>query len=456
LALFLKIAQLSALARHLGSKRFYKGIWSPDRTLLAMIIGHLLPKRSLTAVLALMRSGAADDLPGNPLCPPRSRLSTALELCVSTSAYAQARARLPLTWLKHCLRSQASDLQANALVDLWRGMAVQVLDGSLVTLRSLNGIPHRFPPHSNQHGTAYWCHIRVLVCMCLQTGVILAVIMGSQADSEQAQTVRLMLFGSAGWPQPVLWMGDANFGVWRVVAAAQQSGQQCLVRLTVSRAKKLYGGKALPKNLDEPRTWTPTRHDGHDRGLKREAVVGRLIIVCLERAGWRPKTLMLFTTVALGKASAVELAELYARRWNIELGLRHVKAQMELDMIEVKCPAMAKRELYTGMMAYNLVRGVMCVSAKLHDVPVWRISFTLALAEINAAVHGGSGWSKEQPWAKRLLRIALGRLPNRRKRRPSEPRAKRHRGETFPPLKGSRQAAREAMRLEGKDAFFKS
>ena len=221
-AIFKRLCGMDSLAVLLASARSYDRCWTPPITLMAMILGHLIGGGTLETVLALARTGLLDSL-----CSSTKMLSTLLESTDSTSGYSQARARLGITWLRHCLGAQAKELQNLAGGWQWHGMAVRVLDGTMITMRPHGRIPERYPPHSNQHGTCYWCQTRVLACMCLGTGVILNLVTGNAMDSEQAQTVRLLLFGDLGGPSTlpatVLWMGDANFGVWRVVAVTAWS-----------------------------------------------------------------------------------------------------------------------------------------------------------------------------------------------------------------------------------------
>lgn len=179
-------------------------------------------------------------------------------------------------------------------------------------------------------------------------------------------------------------------------------------------------------------------------------MTGRLVVVCVERRGYRPVLLLLFTTLAADIAPA-ELAALYLKRWNIELSLRHFKAQMGMGELAAKSPAMAKRELFTGVLAYNLVRGVMLLAAAGGGEPLAAMSFAKARVELGcmlmatALIARGSNPS----WEAMLIRIASGKLSPRRKPRPPEPRLKRHRRETFPPLKGDRAAARKPAPLPG-------
>jgi hypothetical protein len=447
-ALFIRIARMDLFAKVLGI-RGYVRCWTPPLTLLGMILGHLVGLGTLERVVNEMRSGIAD-----PLCAPLKKLSVLLQKCASTAAYAQARARLPLSWLRRCLDAQAAALRSLATGGLWKDLEVRILDGTMITMRPHGRIPKRFPPHSNQHGDCYWCQMRVLACLCLSTGIILSLVMGNAADSEQAQAVRMMLCGGGSGSAAaavaagsIVWMGDANFGVWRVVAASRQSRQLILVRLTVPRAKKLAGGRSLTPGLDLTVTWHPSKADKVDRGLHQVGVAGRLIVVLRERHGYRPITLLLFTTIEASVASNAELAALYARRWRIELSLRYFKTQLGLGELAAKSPAMAKRELLTGAMAYNLVRGMILLSAAAHQRPVWGLSFTKARWELLEAIASG-----EDPahWAHHLRRIAWGKLPRRSKPRPSEPRQKRHRRETFPPLRGSRADARRRIGDEKK------
>lgn len=458
-ALFLRVCRMESLSLLLNPSSGYVRCWTPRITLLAMILGHLMGRATMERVLALMRTGVAD-----AVCAGSKKLSFLLESCCSTSAYAQARARLGLGWLRRCLRVQTQELRSLAGGWQWHGMEIRVLDGTMITLRPFGRIPLRFPPHSNQHGNCYWCQMRVVACMCLGTGVILSLIIGNAADSEQAQCVRLMLFGGAGWPPAppatILWMGDANFGIWRVVAASRQSSQRIVVRLTSTRAKKLAGSTPLTPGLDKVVTWSPSPADQIDRGLVSAPVVGRLIVRRLERCGFRPLVLLLFTTVEDPAITPEQLAALYLKRWKIELSLRHFKTQMSLGEISAKSPAMAKRELFTGVLAYNLVRGVMLLGGAIHRQPLWQLSFAKAREELLCAMmQAGNRPASDAAashWRGILVRVAAGKLPQRRKPRPPEPRRKRHRRETFPPLRGDRATARKQDLLANERANEKS
>ncbi|MGA2248740.1 MAG: hypothetical protein ABSH48_27615, partial [Verrucomicrobiota bacterium] len=54
---------------------------------------------------------------------------------------------------------------------------------------------------------------------------------------------------------------------------------------------------------------------------------------------------------------------MYGWRWQAELNFRTVKDTMEMDQSEAKSADLVRKEFYAGLMAYNLVRGLMTAAA---------------------------------------------------------------------------------------------
>jgi hypothetical protein len=265
--------------------------------------------------------------------------------------------------------------------------------------------------------------------------------------SEQTLAVALVLRGTAG----MVWVGDRNFGLWRLARAAVQTRSHVLVRLTESRARQLLG-RALSAGLDEAVCWTPSRHDQCDPGLERLPVDGRLLTWAIQRPGFRAHTLYLFTSLAdAALYPAAALAALYGVRWHVELNLRYLKTQMKLAQLEVKSARLGLQQWYAGLLAYNLIRGVMLWAGATAGVSPLQLSFAQARRLVTAAVRdwqrGGPPGPQVAQWHRLLEAVGAARLPRRRQPRPSEPRAKYHVRESFPPLRGSRQAARLQLAL---------
>ena len=75
------------------------------------------------------------------------------------------------------------------------------------------------------------------------------------------------------------------------------------------------------------------------------------------------------------KYDAVEVINLYAKRWDIELKIRDVKTTMKMEEFAVKSPGMAHKTLLMMIIAYNLLRTMMQKSAMQADKPLAEMSF---------------------------------------------------------------------------------
>jgi len=437
LAFFLQLLPARALARlpSLQTKRFYQRLFTPLITLWYLLFQRLNSDHSLEAALTNARDGGAD-----ALRPGLSRQLTS----AATASYSNARQRLPEAFLHEAL-----SLQARKIVDLspttrWRGWVLALLDGSTVRLRPHGAMAKEFPPSGNQYRQRiYWCLMRVVVCFCTLSGAALDCAMGSVHLSEQVLAGRIILNCSTR----CLFIGDRNFGVFRVAQTARQAGQQVLLRLSHPRARKLLG-RALSRG-DHPVRWQPTRDDQLQSACSKEPLEGRLLVVGLQRNGFRSQQLCLFTSLPQSADYPVEeLVRLYGLRWHIELNLRYLKTQMDLVQLEAKSPEMARKEWLAGLLAYNLIRAAQLCAALQKGISPLTLSFSSVRRRLEYWLRQ-FGRTKRQAyaqWGNTLQELSRCRLPRRRKARPNEPRAQRHLRLPYAPLFGSRANARRHLK----------
>jgi hypothetical protein len=418
----------------LQTKGFYDRLFNPLVTLWYLLFQRLNPDHSLEAAQTDARAGGGDRF--------NKKLSRQLA-SDSTASYSDARQRLPWQFLAQALLLQGRKIIGLSPTALWQGRVIALLDGSTVRLRPHGRMAGEFPPIGNQHGRPYWCLMRVVVCFCASSGAALDCALGSLHVSEQVLACRIVLdcLGQC------LFIGDRNFGVFRLAQAARAAGQAVLLRLTDRRAHKLLG-RALAVGDHEVR-WQPTRHDQLQPACSSEPLAGRLLVARLQRQGFRSQRLCLFTTLPnTAEHSLQELVRLYGLRWHAELNLRYLKAQMDLVQLEAKSPDMARKEWLAGLLAYNLIRAAQLCAALQKGLSPLTLSFSSVRRRLESWLHQFSR-IQGQPcaqWTKTLQQMGRCLLPGRRKPRPSEPRAQRHLRLAYLPLYGSRAHARKHLK----------
>ena len=84
------------------------------------------------------------------------------------------------------------------------------------------------------------------------------------------------------------------------------------------------------------------------------------------------------------EVTAHDLAELYRARWNAELDLRSLKQTMQMDILRCKTPELVRKEIWTHILAYNLIRTIIAQAASKHGIEPRSISFKGAIQTLEA------------------------------------------------------------------------
>src|SRR4029078_9989837 len=70
--------------------------------------------------------------------------------------------------------------------------------------------------------------------------------------------------------------------------------------------------------------------------------------------------------------------------WNNELDLRSIKITLQMDMLRCKTPELVRKEIWTHVLGYNLIRTVMAQAADRQGVAPRTISFKATLQVLEA------------------------------------------------------------------------
>jgi hypothetical protein len=157
---------------------------------------------------------------------------------------------------------------------------------------------------------------------------------------------------------------------------------------------------------------------------------------------------VLVTSLLCPKSTPKEaLKALYKSRWQVELDLRNIKTTLGMERLSCKTAAMAVKEIWVYLLAYNLVRLLMAQSALLADRLPRQLSFKHTLQLWTAWGQHGIGTADEAKMAALFVLIAQRRAGHRPGR--CEPRAVKRRPKPFPLLMQPRASARDGILKNG-------
>jgi hypothetical protein len=340
-------------------------------------------------------------------------------LSANTSAYSQARSKLPLALIE-----KVSDMIFESLQEQLRALPglelpLFLLDGTSIQLQHSKELLETWPAARNQHGNSHWPVIRVVVAHDVISALAVRPCWGPMdgpgAVSEQGLTKEILPRLPAGCGV----MGDRNFGVFSMVWHTSRQNHPCLFRLTEARAKKLYGLIAPPAGTDRKLLWAPSRDDlrANPEIPAEASVAGRLLTfrVCDALGKWQK--LYFFTTLTLPPD---QILKTYGYRWNIETDLRSLKREARLHLLEAKSADMVEKELLLGVAAYNLTRAAMNEAGAALGLDPRRFSFSQAQDTLHAflpLLANAASDTERQQITRQIIRVfSQSKLPQRKRR----------------------------------------
>lgn len=373
------------------------------------------------------------------------RLVSGLPRCSpNTCGYCQARQRLPVELIEGMTRYVGDYLdheQPDAW--LWQGRRVRLVDGTTLRMPDTAANQASFPQQAGQKPGLGNPLCRLVGITCLSSGALLNAAVGRyQGKGGDEQTLLRAIEHSL--KQGDILLGDAYYPGYFFIARMQAKGVDILMQQHGSRQRKTDFLKGLRLGKDDhlialrkPKT-KPDWMDQKDYEAAPDSLWVREF-----KAG---KKILITTLDHPQNHSVKALQALYQQRWNIELDLRDIKATLGMGDLRCKTPEMALKEIWTFLLAYNLIRLLMLQSALVCGLKPRQISFK----------HSQQIWLQmNQQWdisdwdqliliCQMVGQVKVGNRPGR-----IEPRALKRRPKAYPILTVPRPVARQNVRDNG-------
>ena len=240
---------------------------------------------------------------------------------------------------------------------------------------------YAYPQHDSQKPGLGFPLARIAAIFSLSCGAIIDLGICRYAGKGQGEISLFRTLWDFFQPGDVV-LTDRLYCTWRELLTLQQRGVDSVSQLQAMRKADFRKGKRLGKEDHIVRWKRPMIRSlsWQAQKLLPEYLTVRECRINIEQTGFRSKSIVVVTTLLNAEEFTKEdLAGLYRARWNAEMDLRNVKQTLQMDVLRCKTPELVRKEIWTHILAYNLIRTIMAQAATKHEIQPRTISFKGAL-----------------------------------------------------------------------------
>ncbi len=305
-----------------------------------------------------------------------------------TGAYCQARKRLPEEFFATVARKTGQALDEGAQQGwLWKGRRVLVYDGSTVSMPDTAENQQVYPQPPQQQPGLGFPLARIAAFFSLSCGCVIDLAITPYAGKGNSEMGMLRKLWGVLRPGDIM-LADRYMSAWHEIYLLKQRGIDTVTRVHHCRRVDFRCGKWLAKGDHIVEWCRPGRIrsiDWQTLKLLPERLTIRETRVRIQQPGFRCRSMIVVSTLLDAEAvTARDLAELYRARWNAELDLRSLKQTMQMDILRCKTPELVRREIWTHILAYNLIRTIIAQVASKHSIEPKTISFKGTIQTLEA------------------------------------------------------------------------
>jgi hypothetical protein len=320
----------------------------------------------------------------------------------NTGAYCRARLKLSFTVIREIVRQLAADAEAAcnqnrvqtrqqsaarlsppAVADAKsQGISGRILlvDGCTITAADTPENQRVYPQNPVQKPGLGFPILRCVSLISMTTGLLVDLVSGPYSGKGSGETVLLWQMLNALRPGDTL-VADSYYCTYWLVGACRARGVQILMKNHHLRDDHPQAAQRLNKR-ERLVTWSrplvcPDWMSEAEYRQQPETLTVRLVDVQVSQPGYRVKTFTIATTITDRNACPARwVAAVYQSRWLIELDIRSIKCSLGMDILRAKSPAMVLTELWSCLLAYNLIRFKMLQAGIAADRDPRSLSFT--------------------------------------------------------------------------------
>jgi hypothetical protein len=304
-----------------------------------------------------------------------------------------------------------------------------LIDGLTVDAADTPENQAEYPQNPAQQEGLGFPLLRCVALISLATGMVMDLAVGPYSGKESGETALLRQLADNFREGDIL-IADSYYCSYWLLAMCRARGVEVVMKNHHRRddhppqAEPIckHQRKVVWKRPARPEWMTPEEYAAVPQTMEI-----RLVDVQVDEAGFRTEQFTVATTIMDHQVYDRQwIASLYRTRWLVELDIRAIKCSLGMETLRSKTPAMVRTELWSCLLAYNLVRLKMLQSSIVGSRDVRGMSFTKTMVTL------GNDWLFKativvnQSLMQLNLAVPLDSVVGNRKRK-AEPRANKRR-----------------------------
>jgi Transposase DDE domain len=314
------------------------------------------------------------------------RAANGITMCSpNTASYCNARSRISTSVLSTLARRTAEELHTS-VGDQWKwnGCSVFILDGSCVSMPDTPENQAMYPQPPQQAAGIGFPLARIAVLLSLTTGACHDLAIAPYEGKGTGETSLFRRMYDTLKPGDVV-LADALFDDYFIACELRDRGIDLVAHAQYERvgswvAESRPDGDILVwQRPNKPRGMTGEQY----RSYPKQLLMRQVTVDARDRNN-RVQEFKVVTTILMPSIDGKQIGALYEHRWEGEVDIRSIKCTMQMDILRCKTPDMVHKEIWTHLLAYNLLRTVMAVAANENDIEPRKVSFKGAKQALTA------------------------------------------------------------------------
>jgi Transposase DDE domain len=294
----------------------------------------------------------------------------------NTASYCNARSRVPTSVLSTLTRRTAEELQGTIPEPWkWNGRSVFIVDGSSVSMPDTAHNQEMYPQPPTQAPGLGFPLARITVLLSLATGVCRDLEIAPYQGKGTGEKSLFRRMYDTLKPGDVV-LADALFDDYFIACELCHRKIDLVARVQHDRVGSRIAQSSPDDDIlvwqrpNKPRGMTGEQYRRYPKTL-----LMRQVTVDARDKNNRSKQFKIVTTILAQSIDGKQFGDLYERRWSGEVDIRSIKVTMQMDVLRCKTPDMVHKEIWTHLLAYNLLRTAMAVAADEYDIEPRQVSF---------------------------------------------------------------------------------